>query len=486
MKRKIVLFPLAALTILGLISCQGNSDDRSNSDASSSTTSSQSETQKKISVDKSEVTLEVGENTLVVATVEGTENTNKTWASSDPSVATVERGTITGIKEGTATISVSLDEDPTIKAEIAVTVVAAQIKIKSATVEQAASTNGGLAPKTLYRISGILEKFSSDDKYGNGYLTDPATGKTVQIYGMTGTNDDSCFDFEASSDSKFFKNPKDAKTSLQGVSSGELVTIKAGWCVFNGKTEIFGILESHEASDNKYTASFEANEHATISLDKVSDLAYGDVVTASVTPASGYVVDSVNVETLYGTFAAIKGTEDGKYTFNATCANKLIVTVSVPVTGEVDFDMTADGVLSQFNLNNQYNPADVTINGIRFKGTNLSASKYSGWDDNVLTLCAKNSTETLTISGKEFNSFSLTYKWWGNNLTLAVSSSTDGENWTSLLDLPEPSGVDYAEEQSFATGENFTTANYFRISLTTSVTKNQRVGIFNIKLGIAD
>lgn len=484
MKRKIVLFPLAAMAVLGLISCGGNTNNSSTIGDSSSP--SESQTQKKISVDKKEVTVEVGGNTLVVATVEGTENTNKTWTSSDTTVATVERGTITGVKEGKATITVSLDEDPTIKAEIAVTVVAPDIKVTPATVEQASSTSSGLAPKTLYRISGIIEGLSSNDQFGNSYLSDPATGKTVQVYGLTGTKDDSVFDFEASDNSEFFKNPKDAKTSLKSVSNGEMVTIKAGWCVFAGKTEIFGILESHVASTEKYTASFEANEHATISLDKTSDLAYGDLVTATVTPASGYTVDSVRVETLYGDVSTAKGTEEGKYTFNATCANKLVVSVSKNVEGALVFDTTVNGVLSEFGLsNNKYVAADKTIKGVRFNGSNLGANGYSGWGTNVLVLNAKKSTETLVISGKEFNSMKLAYRWWGKGLTLGFSSSTDGETWTPLRDdIVEPSGVNYMDNQTFTTPESFTKANYFKISLTNSKDSNQRIGIFSVTLGL--
>lgn len=485
MKRKIVLFPLAAMTVLGLISCGGNTNNSSTVGDSSSP--SESQTQKKISVDKKEVTVEVGGNTLVVATVEGTENTNKTWTSSDTTVATVDRGTITGVKEGKATITVSLDEDPTIKAEIAVTVVAPEIKVTPATVEQASSTSGGLAPKTLYRISGIIEGLSSGDQFGNSYLSDPATGKTVQVYGLTGTQNDSFFDFEASDNSKFFKNPKDAKNSLKDVSNGEMVTIKAGWCVFGQRTEIFGILESHVASTEKYTASFEANEHATISLDKTSDLAYGDLVTATVTPATGYTVDSVRVETLYGDVSATKGTEEGKYTFNATCANKLVVSVSEQVQGALIFDTTETGVLSEFGLNaSSYKAAERTIKGVNFKGSNLGANKYKGWDKNVLVLCAKGSTQDLVISGKTFNSFELTYRWWANkDTTLTISSSADGESWTTLLSLAQPSGVNYNEEQSFATSDDFTQASYFKIALTTETSSNRRIGIFGIKLDLA-
>lgn len=127
MNRKIVLFPLAMAAILGLAGC--SNDNKPSSSVEESVQTPSSEVKKaSISVDKKTVELQVGEQTLVTATVTDAENGNKTWTSSNNEVATVAAGTITGVKEGTATITVSLDADPTVKAEIAVTVTK---KIKS-------------------------------------------------------------------------------------------------------------------------------------------------------------------------------------------------------------------------------------------------------------------------------------------------------------------------------------------------------------------
>ncbi len=60
-----------------------------------------------VSLDKTSANIKVGETTSLTATVSPSNATNKTitWSSSDTSVATVENGTIKGIKAGTATIT---------------------------------------------------------------------------------------------------------------------------------------------------------------------------------------------------------------------------------------------------------------------------------------------------------------------------------------------------------------------------------------------
>lgn len=63
-----------------------------------------------ISLNMNEVTMEVGKTASISATLlPYGSSANVTWTSSDDTVATVENGVITGVKAGTATISVSAD-----------------------------------------------------------------------------------------------------------------------------------------------------------------------------------------------------------------------------------------------------------------------------------------------------------------------------------------------------------------------------------------
>jgi len=78
---------------------------------------------KGIAFDASEIQLEAGQSrTLtVIYTPEYAANKNVTWSSSDPSVALVKDGNVTGVKEGTATITATSEEGGH-KAECVVTV----------------------------------------------------------------------------------------------------------------------------------------------------------------------------------------------------------------------------------------------------------------------------------------------------------------------------------------------------------------------------
>ena len=98
-----------------------------------------------------------------------------------------------------------MDSDPTVKAEIAVTVVGK--KATRTTVEALASGNG-IVEGTLYEVEGILEGLSHSDSKGNAYLTDIETKKTVKIYGLTTTESA----LTSSGDTVTFKNPSDATT----------------------------------------------------------------------------------------------------------------------------------------------------------------------------------------------------------------------------------------------------------------------------------
>lgn len=372
MNRKIILFPLAMAAILGLAGCS-NDNPATSSNGESTETPSSEVTKASISVDKKTVEVEVGGQALVTATVSGTENTNKTWKSSNEAVATVAAGTITGVAEGSATITVTLDSDPTVKAEIAVTVIKKANPVTETTLDKLSDTNSGLTAKTLYRATGIIEGLSHTDQYGNAYLTDPVSKKTVQIYGLTGTNDDSVFDYEASSDSKFFKNPKDAITSLANVENGQLVTVRVGWCVFGAKAEIFGIVEKTETSTSKYAVGITSFEHGTATADK-TEYAYGEKVTLTVAPETGYIVNTIEAKNTQKAGIAITDEGNNKYSFAAACVNDVTITLksASDTKTTVVWDTTKDSApASNQSTDTEFEATVGSLGTKKFGGTNV-------------------------------------------------------------------------------------------------------------------
>ena len=194
---------------------------------------------------------------------------------------------------------------------------------------------------TAYIVSGILETKKDTDKYGNGYLTDPATGETIKIYGATATESAIAWN---DVDAFAFSNPKDADTTLADVHNGEYVTMKVVFDVFNNTPQIKGVITAHEAATTKYKASAEPSDTCAIALSKTEEIAYGEEVSVTVTPATeGHVVREAYVETAQGEKVKIIDSLSGNtLKFNATVVNKVVVTCGEPAKPGDPITLTAD------------------------------------------------------------------------------------------------------------------------------------------------
>ncbi len=100
-----------------------NSNTSSNSHTNSNSQSNSNVSVTGVTLDMTSVTLKVGEKKKVTATVkpQNAKNKSVSWSSSNPSIATVENGVITAIKEGKCTITVET-KDGKKRASVAVTV----------------------------------------------------------------------------------------------------------------------------------------------------------------------------------------------------------------------------------------------------------------------------------------------------------------------------------------------------------------------------
>jgi len=142
-----------------------------------------------VSLNETEVTLEIGDEFTLIATVlpENATNQNITWTSSDNAIATVEYGVVTAIAEGTAIITVTT-EDGGFTATSEVEVTPAPIRVESVTLTTTSAVYIGgtitltatILPETATNRNVTWQ--SSDITTAtvlNGVVTGVATGTTT-------------------------------------------------------------------------------------------------------------------------------------------------------------------------------------------------------------------------------------------------------------------------------------------------------------------
>ena len=287
-----------------------------------------------------------------------------TVTSTDDEVAYYDSGYVIAGKAGTATLTIT-SEGVDLTGEHLVTTTTVTVEkavvplptIIDTDIEATqAFTNSN--ENKLYRFSGILEGLSHTDKYGNAYVTDPASGKSVKSYGMTTTAEGTIAWNEAGTALEF-KNPKDAVTTLAEVNNGELVTV---YGIYTPQYKNFSvILESHEAATTTYKASVGELENGTITLSKSEGIAYGEEITATVTPATDYKIEKVTIDHGFGQKDVLTAEGDGSYKFTATVNNVIEATFvsSTAIVTELTLTVDSLGLASR-----AYGSVDSVVSGV--------------------------------------------------------------------------------------------------------------------------
>lgn len=195
-KKSLVLIP----AVLLLLSACGNGGKTSGTTSEThDTTTSEVETVAVtgITLNKTEATLEIGENVTLTASVTPTNATNKsvTWSVDHSEVATVDRGRVTAVAAGTATVTAT-SVDGNFKAECTITVNAASdygTETNPLTADQAyelckAAGKGGYTAEPVW-CKGIVytSSYYASKKQVNGYLAsdDQTVDQKIQLYGVT-------------------------------------------------------------------------------------------------------------------------------------------------------------------------------------------------------------------------------------------------------------------------------------------------------------
>ena len=322
---------------------------------------------------------------------------------------------------------------------------------------------------TAYIVSGILETKKDTDKYGNGYLTDPATGETIKIYGATATESAIAWN---DVDAFAFSNPKDADTTLVDVHNGEYVTMKVVFDVFNNTPQIKGVITTHEAATTKYKASVEANDTCTVALSKTEGIAYGEEVSVTVTPATeGHVVKSAYVENAQGQKADILSSLEGNaLKFNATVVNKVIVTCGeAPKAGD-PITLTPDALGLTTSYNDEVMSKEVggttwswtrimkssSANAIQMNTASKGGVNSHLWNTvafekpiaNVVLSFASNQKSTKSVIAVEGGTSAIetagtSYIAWDGNPTMTWTPATADCTFFSIAHDPSESGATY-------------------------------------------
>ena len=240
----------------------------------------------KVELNKTSLTLDVGNSDTLIAAITPDNATDKsvTWESSAPGVATVDTsGKVTAVAPGTATITATT-EDGSKTATCVVTVTAATVPVTGVTLSQTqASLYYNRTPNTLTLTATVAPDNATNQavtwtssnpsvaKVENGVVTALARGTAV----ITATAADG-----------------------SGASASCTVTVRP---------------DIPPANPN-YRITVEATQGGTVTADPTAAKA-GATVTLTPVPDRGYQVGSVAVTDRFGDPVAVTEQADGTYTF---------------------------------------------------------------------------------------------------------------------------------------------------------------------------
>lgn len=374
--KKSVLLVLASAALM-MAACGGNKPtptpssptDTSEEGTSVVTSSEESSEEEVVYVESieyiSELTLEEGETHDFAVTVSpATAPQGVTITSSDDEVAYVESGVLVAGKAGTATLTITtegvqadgthLSQTATITVNKAVVPLPTAIDTDVDAIQSFTNSN----ENKIYSFSGILEGLDHNDAYGNAFITDPVSGNTVKVYGMTTTA--TVIAWNEAGTALEFKNPKDAKTTLADVNNGELVTVHGIYTSQYKNVSV--ILDKHETATTTYKAGVsEKIENGTVVLSKTEGIAYGEEITATVTPATDYKIDKVTIDHGFGKKDVLTAEQDGSYKFAAAVNNVIEATFvsSTAIVTELTLTVDSLGLASS-----AYGSVDSVVSGV--------------------------------------------------------------------------------------------------------------------------
>lgn len=244
---------------------------------------------------------------------------------------------------------------------------------------------------TLYELTGVAEGLAND-KWGNGYITDPESGLSIKLYGNTTTATALTWD-----GTKWdYSNPQDSETTLKDLKNGDTITIQGIWDTNHKNLSAVTTKITPATGDETYAVTIEETTNGTVTANPTT-AAYGATVTLTITPNANYQIDKISIDHGY-TKETISVSEDA-YTFTATAVNKVTVVFADPTEIATTFTITKEAFPA---LTNSY--ADVT-GTINVNGTEVTLDGHQIYDGGCLQLRNKNNnpsliSNTVAIPGK--------------------------------------------------------------------------------------
>lgn len=403
------------------------------------------------------------------------------WTSSNENIVTVSSdGVITGLKLGSATVTATVGE---FSASCEVSV---KTELPSTITDKAVADFTTTEMKDgLYRVTGVVQDISNTTN-GVFYLYDPVTGDSMYVYGLFAESSKETALYWNDGILKF-SNPKNF--SELGINEGDEITIVGIYYAYNATTfEFSGYLESiNTDSVHTYTASVTTNSTdevnmGTATLSKTSGIAFGEEITVTVTPASGYAVDSVSVhgKTLQET--------DGVYTFTAKVVNEVSV-VFVSADGPVTIYQTGFESSEGFAASTVYNNVDPVVFGEEggswsiTMGTVSTTSAISGSQSAQCRFYTNIDTLGVIQSNFQFvHAASVTFKasYGVSACNLKVESSADAQTWNTLETLTLTATADEYSVTISDAEEGATVYLRFAVAYDTAPTKTSRTYVDDI------
>ena len=409
------------------------------------------------------------------------------WTSSDATKATIDEdtGLVTGVAEGTVTITATCQTDTTATITKEITVWKEPDVVTDKTVAEVATLATKEDKTTLYQVTGYISAWvgtsTNGTQYGNYYLKDLDTTANSSLYVYGSSADTSKLTYDYSTTSYAFTNPRDflQNDTTKGIDTtlGYVVTIKG--YIRKVETSVFaltGVITKLEEPVKFTSLSVEASSTAQTVYNLQDEFnPIGFVVKAS-------DADGSNVRTL---------TTDN-FTWNPTKFTEVVDKVTFTGSGIYE-GLSASTDVAVKNIGFDISPSgdDIEVE-LGDAAITYTISGFKGFVEDELMYEWKSSTDgIIEFSADDEESTAISFKAVGTTtISILVTDLSDNELTksfkitvsaaTTKFELVENNLTDFTGEYiiaySFGTGKSYacngvdaTSGNYFQIDLNDNI-----------------